>query len=229
MIFQNRQQAGKQLVSKLEDYKNKNNVVVLGLPRGGVILSFEVAKALNLPMDLAVSRKISAPNNPEFAIGAIDESGYGIFDESTIASYGITQEYIKQQIAIQKQEANRRLKLYRSGTAALKLHGKTVILVDDGIATGSTMLAAIHSVKNKGTKQVIVAVPVTARDSLKKIQKQVDQVVYLSAPIFFNSVGSFYKEFSQTTDQEVINLILTNKRWIKDYLQPTPTSNLPRL
>jgi len=207
MIFKNRKDAGEKLIPKLIQYKNKPGIVILALPRGGVVTAAEIVRKLNLPLDLVVPRKIGAPGNPEFAIGAIAEDGVGIFDNEIIAAYNIGQEYIKNEVEKEKKEAERRLKVYRGKRLPLNLEDKTVILVDDGVATGSTMRAAIRSVKKKKAKKIIVAIPTIAQDTLKKIQEEVDEVIYLKAPLFFGAVGAFYEDFAQTEDKEVIDII----------------------
>ena len=207
MIFKDRQEAGRRLISKLQKYKSKAGVIVLGLPRGGVVVAFEIAQGLNLPLDLIVTRKIGAPDSPEFAIGAITEKGESVFDETTISIYGINQKYIDEEIKKEKKEAERRLKVYRGNRPLLNLQGKTAILVDDGVATGLTLRAAIRSVKTKNAKQIIVAVPVIAQDSLEKIKNEVDEIIYLDSPLYFSAVGSFYESFIQTEDEEVVELM----------------------
>ena len=211
MIFKNRQEAGQKLAEKLNEFKGKKDTLILALPRGGVVTAFEIAKELNLPLDLVVPRKIGAPDNEEYAIGAITETGEGIFNQEAIASLGVPQEYLDNKIAAEKKEAQRRLKTYRQDRPPLNLANKTVIIVDDGIATGLTMRAAIKSVKEKKAKKVIVAVPVSAQDSLKTIQKEADEVICLDAPLFFGAVGAFYEDFGQTTDEEVIDLMKKSK------------------
>jgi len=208
MIFHDRQDAGQKLAQKLLKYKNNPKVIVLGLPRGGVVLAAQIANKLTVPLDIVVTRKISAPGNPEFAIGAIAEDGQGVFNQDIISQYAISQEYINQEVEKEKQEAKRRLKVYRGQKPDLNFKNKIVILVDDGIATGSTMLAAIKSIKNQGAQKIIAAIPVSARDSLKKIKKEADVVVCLHSPLFFMSVGEFYKNFNQTEDKEVIKLMM---------------------
>lgn len=207
MIFKDRIEAGQKLALALEKYKRQKEVIILALPRGGVVVGFEVAKALDLPLDLVVPRKIGAPGNPEFAIGAITEDGEGIFNEEVIRDYGISKEYLDKIIEEEKKEAQRRLKIYRGERASLNLVGKTIILIDDGIATGLTMRAAIKSIKVKNPKKIVVAVPCGAKDSINQIKKEVDEVVCLDAPIFFGAVGAFYENFEQTTDEEVVNLM----------------------
>ncbi len=207
MIFKDRTDAGQKLAVALKQYKNAADTLILALPRGGVVVGFEVAKTLNLPLDIVVPRKIGAPGNPEFAIGAITETGEGIFDETTIATYGISQEYLDATIQKEKIEAERRLKLYRGTRPPLDLKNKTVLIVDDGLATGLTMRAAIKTVKQYGANKIVVAVPVTPPDTAELIKKEVDELIYLDAPILFGAVGAFYEEFAQTTDEEVVELL----------------------
>jgi putative phosphoribosyl transferase len=212
MIFKNRQDAGKQLSEKLAQYKNNSNTIVLGLPRGGVVVAFEIAQALHLPMDIIVPRKIGAPGNPELAIGAITEDGEGIFDERMILDYGVSQDYLTKEIQKEKQEALRRLKLYRGTRSPLHLKNKIALLVDDGIATGATMRAAIKSAKAKDASKIIVAIPTAANDSLEKIKKEADEVLCLDAPPLFFAIGEFYQDFPQIEDKEVIDLMSQAKR-----------------
>lgn len=207
MIFKDRIEAGQRLAKALEKYKNQKNTIILALPRGGVVTGFELAKELGLPLDLVVPRKIGAPGNPEFAIGAITEEGEGIFNEEIIRDYRISKEYIEKTVEEERKEAQRRLVTYRGERVPLDLVGKTVIIVDDGIATGLTMRAAIKSTKNKDPKKIIVAVPCGAKDSIDRIKREVDEVVCLHAPVFFGAVGAFYREFPQITDEEVIDLM----------------------
>lgn len=210
MIFEDRHDAGKKLASKLADYKDKSDVVVIGLPRGGVVVAFEVAQALNLPLDIIVPRKIGAPGNPELAIGAISEEGEGVFDESFIQAYGVSKEFIQKEIEVEKLEAHRRLELYRGKTPPLSLKEKTALLIDDGIATGSTMLAAILSAKSKGARKVVVAAPVAAAQTVERIKKEADQVIVMDAPLGFEAVGLYYENFLQTEDDEIVSLMERN-------------------
>lgn len=213
MIFKNREEAGKRLSQKLKEFKNQKDTIILALPRGGVVTGFAIAQNLNLPLDIVVPRKIGAPENEEYAIGAITESGEGIFNQEAISSLSITKNYLDKKIAEEKTEAERRLKSYRQNKPILNLLNKTVIIVDDGIATGLTMRAAIKSVKEKKAAKIIVAIPVSAQDSLKIIKQEADDVIYLDAPLFFGAVGAFYEDFGQTTDQEVINLMIKSKNF----------------
>ncbi|MCX6742790.1 MAG: phosphoribosyltransferase family protein, partial [Candidatus Parcubacteria bacterium] len=158
-----------------------------------------------------VPRKIGAPDNEEYAIGAITETGKGIFNQEAIDSLRVTKEYLGKKVATEKKEAKRRLKTYHQDRPALNLTDKIIIIVDDGIATGLTIRTAIKSVKEKKVKKIIVAVPISAQDSLKIITDEVDQVICLDAPLFFDAVGAFYQDFGQTTDEEVIDLMKKSK------------------
>lgn len=207
MIFEDRVDAGQKLASKLTQYKEDPDTVVIGLPRGGVIVANEVANNLKLTLDIIVPRKIGAPGNPELAIGAITEEGEGFFDEAFIRSYQIDPEVINKEVTAEKEEARRRLELYRGSRPALNLNDKTAILIDDGIATGSTMKAAIVSAKIKGADKVVVAVPVAPPSTIAEIKNTADEVVVLDQPPFFQAVGQFYADFSQTEDAEIIELM----------------------
>jgi len=207
MLFKNRVEAGQKLAKTLGKFKDTEDTIILALPRGGVVVGAEVARELNLPLDIVVPRKIGAPANPEFAIGAITETGVGIFEEMIIGAYGITESYLQNEIKKEKAEAERRLKLYRGTRSPLDLKNKTVILVDDGLATGLTMRAAVKSVKKYSAEKIVVAIPVTSPEAAELVKKEVDEIIYLEAPAFFGAVGSFYQEFGQTTDDEVVNLL----------------------
>jgi len=209
MMFQNRQDAGKQLADKLSKYKDDKNVIIIGLPRGGVVTAAVVAKELGAHLDIIVPRKIGYPGNPEFAIGAITEDGEAVMNEETITARGIPQDYIDQTVATEKQEAQRRLKVYRGERPPLDLKGKTAILVDDGIATGATMRAAIVSARAKGANKVVVAVPVTAQDAEAIIEEECDEFICIDSPASFGAVGAFYSEFLPTADEEVIGILQT--------------------
>ncbi len=207
MIFKDRQDAGRQLAKALSQYKKQKDTIVIGLPRGGVVLAYEVAKALSLPLDITCPRKIGAPLNPEFAIGAITETGEGIFNESVIATLGISPSYLQKTIEKEKIEAQKRLDKFRDGKPPRNFQGKTLIIVDDGLATGSTMKAAILSMRTVGAEKIVMAVPIAPPKTLQEISQMVDEAVCLDTPYFFQAVGQFYKYFNQTSDEDVIKLI----------------------
>jgi len=208
--FANRVEAGKRLTSELKNLTEKN-AIVLAIPRGGVVVGYEIAKALNLPLDVIIPRKIGAPDNPELAIGAMTEDGTIILDKDLVSYLGVSQDYIGAASEQQKNEIERRLKLYRGNEPYPNLRGKDVIIVDDGIATGSTMKAALASVRNKGARTVIVAVPVGPPSTIEELKKQADKVVCLYTPEYFQAIGQFYRDFEQTTDEEVIHLLKESK------------------
>lgn len=207
MPFKNRSDAGRQLVPRLAVYKGQPDVIVLGLARGGVVTAYEVAEGLSLPLNVIVVRKIGAPGNEELAVGAVVENGEGIFNDHLIALLGVSSEYLKREVERQKKIAKERLELYRSSCPSPELKGKTVILVDDGIATGASIRVAIKAVKSAKAKKIVLAVPVAAPDSLRLLEKEVDEAVCLSTPLFFEAVGSFYQSFNQTTDDEIVRLL----------------------
>jgi len=209
-VFKDRAHAGKELALLLEKYHDDKNTIIIGLPRGGVVTGYAVAKALHLPLDIVCPRKVGAPGNPEYAIGAVTETGEAILNEPVIADIGIPEQYLKETLESEKQQALMRLHLYRKGLPPRNFHGKNIIIVDDGMATGHTMKAAIKSVKAEGAKAIIVAVPVTPPDTVEEIRETVDEVVYLEAPPFFAAVGQFYQNFAATTDEEVIALLQGN-------------------
>ena len=209
--FSDRVEAGKRLASAMRDFDGKNGIV-LAIPRGGVVVGYEIAKALSLPLDVIIPRKIGAPDNPELAIGAMTEDGTIILDDNLITYIGVPRDYIKAESERQKHEIERRLKLYRQNEPYPSLKGLDVVIVDDGIATGSTMKAALASVKNRGASTVTVAVPVGPPSTIKELKKQADRVVCLYAPEYFQAIGQFYTDFNQTTDEEVIQLLKQSKQ-----------------
>lgn len=210
-FFSDRVDAGKRLASELKDFSGKKGIV-LAIPRGGVVVGAEIAKSLNLSLDVIIPRKIGAPDNPELAIGAVAEDGTAILDENLTRYLGVNREYIKEEIERQKQEIQRRLKLYRQDTSYPNLKGLDVIVVDDGIATGSTMKAALASVKNRGAASVTVAVPVGPPSTIEELEKIADRVVCLYTPEYFQAIGEFFADFSQVPDEEVIRLLRESKQ-----------------
>lgn len=207
MIFYNRQEAGKKLAHALQEYADRPNAIVIALPRGGVIVGDEVATQLHLPLDILCPRKIGAPMNPEFAIGAITETGEGMISEECIRELKISEEELKVIIEKEKQEAKWRVDNFRKGRVFLQLEGKTVIVVDDGIATGFTMCAALKSIKAEKAAEIIMAVPVAPPETLLKFKGNTDKIVCLSTPANFYAVGQFYEIFDQVEDEEVVAIL----------------------
>lgn len=204
MIFNDRKEAGKELAKSLMKYNGKKDVVIVALPRGGVVTGREIADALEAPLDLVIPRKIGAPFDEEYAIGALTETGEIIWNEEERARFD--QKTLDQIINKELKEANRRMSVYRQGMPPRNLKGKEVILVDDGVATGHTMRAAIKTVRAEKPKRIIVAVPGGPADSIEQLRTEVDEVVILTTD-FIGAVGSLYKKFPQVQDAEVIKLM----------------------
>jgi putative phosphoribosyl transferase len=207
MLFQDRRLAGQFLAGELAAYANRPDVVVLGLPRGGVPVAFEVSQALNAPLDVLVVRKLGVPDQEELAMGAIASGGVQILNEYIVKEVKISDEVIAR-IAVQEQrELERRERLYRDDKPDVNLWGRTVILVDDGLATGSTMWAAIVAVRKQQPAKIVVAVPVAALETCQALEAEVDEIAYIATPSPFYSVSLWYDNFPQTTDEEVCNLL----------------------
>jgi putative phosphoribosyl transferase len=212
MRFRDRVDGGRQLAQKLMQYKKHPHAIVLGLPRGGVVTAYEVANQLDLPLDIIVTRKIGAPFNPELAIGALTQDGTAVWNEKLLKSLHLKPADLTQTIEQEKKEAQRRLSKYRGARKPLQLKDKIAILVDDGIATGATMRAAIASARALGAVKVIVAIPVAPIEKLESFEKEADEFVCLSLPKIFLGVSAFYDEFGQTVDEEVIDLLAKAKQ-----------------
>lgn len=206
-LFYDRQDAGEQLAKSLINYKNDPNTLILALPRGGVPVAYPVAKALQLPLDVFVVRKLGVPFNPELAMGAIASNEVEYLNHELIAELGISQHDIDKVIRKERAELERREQQYRQGLQFPSIKGKTIIIIDDGIATGATIHAGILALKKLSPKKIIVAVPVAPNDSLEKLETIVDEIICLHSPAIFYGVGMFYQNFSQTTDDEVYQLL----------------------
>jgi putative phosphoribosyl transferase len=207
MLYKDRREAGAKVASRLMHYKDRADVIVLALPRGGVVNGHEIAKRLNVPLDIIIIRKIGFPGQPELAIGAVSETGAVALNEELISSYGIKEGYIKREIESHMEEISRRKALYRGGKGVPSLKGKTVILVDDGVATGATMKAAISTLRKENPARLVAALPVASMEAEQEIRKLVDEWVCLMAPREFMAIGNFYEDFSQVSDREVVELL----------------------
>lgn len=205
--FRNRSEAGLFLAARLSEYAERTDVVVLALPKGGVPVAAEVASALGAPLDVLVVRKIGVPWNPEFALGAIASGDMMVLDERTLDELGLTRADVEPVIQAERRELTRRESLYRSARPFPVLEGHIVILVDDGLATGATMQAAVAALRTRRPAQVVVAVPVASRSACAALAPIVDRVVCVETPEPFLGVGVWYDDFSQTTDQEVLTLL----------------------
>lgn len=209
-MFKDRVEAGKRLVEKLKfdlGEVNPNEVVVLGIPRGGLAIGKEFNLTLKIPFDCLIIKKIPAPENEELAIGAVGEGGVVVWEEKICRDLGVSTEY-KQEIVKKKiEEFEKKENDFRYGKGISSLKGKLVIIVDDGIATGATIKAAVAVVKNFSPKEVIIAVPVIALETLPEIKKMVDRIIYLEAPEMFFSLEQFYEDFTQPTDEEARKIL----------------------
>jgi putative phosphoribosyl transferase len=205
--FRDRREAGQLLGQQLRPYEGRNDVIVLALPRGGVPVAFEVARQLQAPLDVFVVRKLGVPWRPELAMGAIAGDGVEVLNGDVVTAYNIPLHVIRAVAERESQELARRSTQYRGNRPFPRLTGLTVILVDDGLATGSTMRAAVEAVRRESPRAIVVAVPVAAMSTCRELRAQVDDIVCLRTPPDFSAVGSWYEDFSQTTDEEVRQLL----------------------
>ena len=207
MVFESREEAGTLLADQLKKYGK--DCVVLAIPRGGVVVGAQIARALSCPFEVVIIRKLGAPGNPELAIGATTSKGGGVLDQELIKRLEVTKGYIRSELSRQQKEARRREKVYLKGET-INITDKTVILVDDGIATGATVETAIQAVKEKLPAKVVLAVPVAPPHTVERLKNEVDELVVLSTPEHFWAIGEFYEHFPQISDGEVVK-ILQNK------------------
>jgi len=207
MLFHDRADAGRRLAEWLGKYKDRPDVLVLALPRGGVPVAFEVARALHAPLDVFLVRKLGVPGQEELAMGAIATGGVRVLNEEVVRALGIPEEWIEVVTTEAERELTRRERLYRDDRPPLDVHDRTVILIDDGLATGSSMRAAVAALRQLGPSRTVVAVPVAARETCEEFQAEVDEVVCAATPEPFRAVGLWYDDFSQTSDEEVHDLL----------------------
>jgi putative phosphoribosyl transferase len=205
--FPNRAEAGRQLAEKLDKYAGRDDVIVLGLPRGGVPVAYEVAKRLGVPLDVFIVRKLGVPGFEELALGAIASGGVRVLNDDVVRALPNAQELIESVTAKEMAELERREQSYRDGRPAPELRGRTVILVDDGLATGATMRAAVKALRERGAAKIVVAVPVGAADTCREFEHEVDETVCGISSEWFQAVGQYYDDFSQTSDEEVRQLL----------------------
>ncbi|MGD0477111.1 MAG: phosphoribosyltransferase family protein [Nitrososphaerales archaeon] len=209
-LFHDRVEAGRKLAAALMEFRSKD-LVILAIPRGGVVVAAEVAKALGAPLDIVVTRKIEAPGEPEYALGAVTQEGDVIVDRQAAESLGASKEYLDSQVKKKREEVNERMKKFRGDAPYPDLEGKVVVIVDDGIATGSSVGAAVMSVKKRKPKEIVVAVPVAPKDAVETLTSDGNRVICLETPGPFLAIGEFYGVFDQVDDEEV-KLILDKSR-----------------
>jgi predicted phosphoribosyltransferase len=207
MLFRNRSEAGRWLADRLQAYAQQPDVIVLALPRGGVPVGFELARSLNAPLDVFLVRKLGLPGQEELAMGAIASGGVRVLNDDVVRALAVPPSVIEAVARTEEQELTRREAAYRGQRPPADVRGRVVILVDDGLATGSTMRAAVRAVKQMKPARVVVAVPVAAASTRDDIAKEVDEIVCATPPEPFLAVGRWYEDFSQTTDDEVRDLL----------------------
>ena len=204
--FRDRVEAGRMLAGQLESYSGRPDVLVLGLPRGGVVVAYEVAQKLEVMLDVFLVRKLGVPRHEELALGAVASGGVCFLNEALVESCHVPKPVLREIIEREEKELTRRERLYRSHPLA-DLRGRTLLLVDDGLATGATMRAAVIAARQQAPARIIAAVPVAAQDTLEKVRREVDEAVCVYAPEEFCAVGEWYEDFGQTTDEEVRELL----------------------
>jgi predicted phosphoribosyltransferase len=229
MIFRDRHSAGQQLAERLAQQRGRDDLVVLALPRGGVPVGYEIARALGAPLDVFVVRKLGVPGAPEFAMGAIASGGVQVMNEDVVEALRIDAESIAAVRAREQHELHPREHPHRGKRPRLRLAGRRVILVDDGLATGATMQAAIRAVRTSRPARLIVAVPVAEIDSLRRIERLVDECICLATPVPFHGVGAWYRDFSQLDDDEVQRLLAAadRRRGSDDVADPAAPAHAP--
>lgn len=208
-IFLNRRDAGKQLAAQLQQYQNRSDVIVLGIPRGGMVVADEIARALHVALDVFITHKLGAPKNPELAIGAVASDGTLLLDQPRIQQLHIPQPLVTLEYNVQMREISRRLKLYRAGKPPLILESKIVIVADDGIATGATTLVALKALRKQNPARLVLAAPVAPAQVVPELRAACDELVVLNVPANFLAVGYFYEEFDQVEDKEVVRILNT--------------------
>jgi putative phosphoribosyl transferase len=206
-MFRNREEAGRILADKLSRYRNDPTALILALPRGGVAVGYQLSLALHVPLDVFITRKIGAPGNPEYAIGAVTETGSHYLNQEAIHSFGLSQHELQRLISVQQQEITRRKDLYRQGRPLPQLTGRTLFLVDDGIATGATFMASALAIRSLQPRRLVGVIPVGPPSTIREVRAHVDELVALMTPDPFVAVGNFFVDFTQVEDRDVIQYL----------------------
>ena len=206
-MFRNREEAGRILADELSRYRNDPTALILALPRGGVAVGYQLSLALLVPLDVFITRKIGAPGNPEYAIGAVTESGSHYLNQEAVSSFGLSQHELNRLIQVQEKEIARRRNLYRQGRSLPQLTGRTVLLVDDGIATGSTFLASALAIRGLQPHRLVGVIPVGPPSTIREVRAYVDELLVLMTPDPFETVGHFFMDFTQVEDRDVIQYL----------------------
>jgi putative phosphoribosyl transferase len=206
-MFRNREEAGRMLADELSRYRNDPAALILALPRGGVAVGYQISLALHVPLDVFMTRKIGAPGNPEYAIGAVAETGSLYLNQEAVSSFGLSQYELDRLIHIQEKEIARRKDLYRQGRPFPQLTDRTVLLVDDGIATGSTFMASALAIRGLQPRRLVGVIPVGPPSTIREVQAHVDELVVLMTPDPFEAVGNFFVDFTQVEDRDVVEYL----------------------
>lgn len=207
MVFKNREEAGRQLAAKLQKYRNAADGVILALPRGGVAVGYQLSLALHLPLDVFITRKLGAPGNPEYALGALAETGNIYLNPDAVAEFRLSHEEMDAIVSNQRREIHRRQQLYRQGRHPLPLKDRLVIVVDDGVATGATFFASIEAIRQQQPMRLVAAIPVGPPETIERARSQVDELVVLATPDPFWAVGNHYVDFTQVEDRDVLQYL----------------------
>jgi len=206
-MFKNREEAGELLAQELAAFRNDSNAILLALPRGGVVVAYQLSLALHLPLDVLITRKIGAPGNPEYALGAVSETGAVYWNQEALSGLSVSERELAAAVQAQQKEVARRVALYRQGRPFPSLKDRTVILVDDGLATGATFFASVTTARQAHPRRIIGAIPVGPRSTVQEARNLVDQLVILRTPEPFYAVGNFYRDFEQVEDREVLQYL----------------------
>ena len=207
MIFQNREEAGRQLTAKLQKYRNAADGLILALPRGGVAVGYQLSIGLHLPLDVFITRKIGAPGNPEYALGAISETGNIYLNSDAVAQFRLSREEMDAIVNDQRREIRHRQELYRQGRHPLRLKDRLVVIVDDGVATGATFFASIEAIRQQHPRRLVAAIPVGPPETIDRARSRVDELVVLATPEPFWAVGNHYINFAQVEDRDVLEYL----------------------
>ncbi len=223
-MFRNREEAGRMLAGELSRYRNDPTALILALPRGGVAVGYQLSLALHLPLDVFMTRKIGAPGNPEYAIGAVAETGSCSLNQEAVNSFGLSQHELEQLIHVQEKEIARRKDLYRQGRPLPQLTGRTVLLVDDGIATGSTFMASALAIRSLQPRRLVGVLPVGPPSTIREVRSHVDELVVLMTPEPFEAVGNFFVDFTQVEDRDVIQYLNLAEEAMLEHTPSSPAS-----